>query len=146
SDHRVEQRPRQLARPPLHEAHVTSHASEAAEAQRTMAQPESRIPSRVEHCRAKQCPGAGTERLARINQVAGDLEVSINRLARDEQPHDLAGALEDPVDSIVAVHPLDRLGTLPAAAQRVRGLVATTATDLERVIDDPVRLLGVPEL
>jgi hypothetical protein len=49
----------------------------------------------------------------RVDDVAGDRQVGIDRLAGKQQMHDLGGALEDPVDSQVAQ---DLLGRYPALA------------------------------
>src|SRR5439155_15439342 len=69
-----------------------------------------------------------------------------HRLAGDEQVHDLARALEDEVDPEVAHDALDRHGFLPPRPQRVRGLVAATAADLYRLVDDAPAGLGVVQL
>ncbi len=70
----------------------------------------------------------------------------IDRLTRDEQAHDLRRALEDQVDAEVAHRALDRNRLLPARLERLRRLVATTAADLQRVVDDAPARLGVVQL
>ena len=58
---------------------------------------------------------------------------SIASRARN-RPHDLARSLEDRVDAHVAHEPLDRIRVLTAPFQRVRGLVASAAQDLLRLV------------
>jgi hypothetical protein len=71
-----------------------------------------------------------------LDDVAGDLEVLVDRLAGDEQLHDLARALEDAVDAHVAEELLGRDRLLAAVAQRLGGLVAAAAADLDQVVED----------
>jgi hypothetical protein len=49
-------------------------------------------------------------RRARVQDVAGHREVLVDRLAGDEQVHDLRRALEDPVDAHVAQELLGGIG------------------------------------
>src|SRR3954451_14504488 len=72
--------------------------------------------------------------------------MGVHRLAGDEEPHDLAGALEDQVDAIVAHHSLDWVGALAPASETVRRLIAAAALDLERVVHDPPAHLSAPHL
>src|SRR5206468_1283348 len=97
--HRVERRARQLARVALDEAQVRRELAEVVEraGPLALADGELRQPLRVE--------AAGLQRRARLlrqldvalEDVARDLEVLVDRLARDEQVHDLRRALEDAV-------------------------------------------------
>jgi hypothetical protein len=57
--------------------------------------------------------------------------VLVDRLARDQQVHDLGRALEDAVDAHVAQRLLDRHRLLAARLQRLGGLVAAAAADLD---------------
>ena len=77
-------------------------------------------------------------------QLAGDLEVLVDGLARDQQVHDLGRALEDAVDAHVAHHLLDRDRLLAARLQRLGGLVAAAAAHLHQLVGDlPAQLRGV---
>ena len=100
--------------------------------------------------RSRRCaagPGSfSPQLLLGIDQRAGDLEVLVHRLARHEQVHDLARALEDPVDAVVAHHALDRDRRLAARLERALGLVAAAAADLHGVVDDLPGAGGVPLL
>src|SRR5439155_339165 len=78
------------------------------------------------------------ERHLRVDEIAGHREVPVERFARDEEPHDLRGALEDQVDPEVAHHPLDRDRRLPARAQRIRRLVAALAAQVAGSVSLPV--------
>ena len=82
----------------------------------------------------------------RVEQVARDLQVLVDRLARDQQVHDLARALEDAVDAHVAQRLLDRHRLLAACLQRLGGLVAAPAAHLDELVDDPPAHLRAVEL
>ena len=84
--------------------------------------------------------------LLRIDHGARDLEVLVHRLAGHEEMHDLARALEDLVDPVVAHHPLDADRLFAAGGERLLGLVAAAAADLHRVVDDLPGAVGVPLL
>ena len=70
--------------------------------------------------------------------------MGVDGLPGDEQPHDLAGALEDPVDAEVAQHLLGRYRSFPPVGQGLGGLVAAAAADLDQLVgDQPGHLAGV---
>ena len=66
-----------------------------------------------------------------------DRQVGVDGLAGDEQVHDLGRALEDAVDPQVAQHLLGGHGALAAGGQRLGGLVAAAAADLDQLVGDP---------
>src|SRR5215210_2422137 len=103
---------------------------------RSPAQPELGVPVGVVRAGTEQGLDLLPHRRLGIDQVARELEMGVHRLPRDEEPHDLAGSLEDQVDAIVAHHPLNRVGLLAPAPEAVGGLVAAAALDLERVVHD----------
>ena len=70
----------------------------------------------------------------------------IEHLTCDEQAHDLAAAFENRVDPRVAEEALHRLRGLASRTEAVRGFIATSATDLHRVIHDLPCTFGAPEL
>ena len=80
-----------------------------------------------------------------LNLVNGD-KVAVDGLPGDEEPHDLARALEDPVDPEVPHPLLDRLRLLAPGAQRVGGLVTATPLDLQRLVDQPPARFRAEEL
>ena len=88
---------------------VASGAELAVARTRPAAEPEPGIPGGVVGAGARAAPESSSPigALGSIRSPA-TLEVGVHRLARDEQPHDLARALEDQVDAVVAHHPLDR--------------------------------------
>lgn len=75
-----------------------------------------------------------------------DGEVGVDGLARDQQVHDLGGALEDAVDAQVAEHLLGGDGAFAAGAQRVGGLEAAAAADLDQFVGHEPGHLGAVEL
>ena len=72
------------------------------------AEPARRVPPGVVRRHPRQRGEARAERRLRIRERAGDGEMPVDRLARDEEPHDLRRSLEDEVDPEVAHHALDR--------------------------------------
>jgi hypothetical protein len=68
--------------------------------------------------RAEDRPQARAHRQRRIEDRAADLEMRIERFARNEEAHDLARAFEDGIDAAIAHEALDR-----------RRLVAALASD-----------------
>ena len=70
----------------------------------------------------------------------------VDRLAGDQQMHDLAGPLEDAVDPQVTDHLLDGHRLLAAVLQRLGRLVAAATDDLHQVVGDPARNLRAVEL
>ena len=98
--------------------------------------------------------GAGADGAARLllqvalplEQVAGDLEVLVDRLAGDQQVHDLGRALEDPVDAHVAQELLGGDGLLAAGLERLGRLVAAAAANLDQLVDHLPPQLGGVEL
>ena len=147
SDHAVEEGSRQPPARAVHEPHVHGEPAELRVARRPApADEELGIPPGVVDARAESRLDLLPHGRLGVDEIPGDAQVGVHRLAGDEQPHDLAGALEDQVDAEVAHHPLDRLRSLTAASEAVRGLVAAAALDLERVVHDPPAGLGVPHL
>src|SRR5712691_9107575 len=145
--HRMEDAAGQPPRPAGDVAHVTRQRSELAVAgPEAPSQPARRIPAGVEQPRAHEPREPLAQRPAREHHVPRHFEVLIQRLAGDEQVHDLARALEDQVDAEIAHDALDGVGLLAAGPQRVGGLVAAAAADLHRVVDDPPPALGVVQL
>src|SRR5207302_2725531 len=104
---------------------------------RAAAEPAREIPAGIELRDAAERSEFVLARRVLVNERERRLEMVIDRLARDEQPHDLRGPLEDQIDTKVAHRALDRDPRLAAAPQRVGGLVATATADLQRVVDDP---------
>ena len=82
----------------------------------------------------------------RVREVARRTEMGVDRLAGDQQPHDLAGAFEDAVDPQVADHLLHRHCPLAARGQRLGGFVATPAADLQQLVADHAGHLARPQL
>ncbi len=72
--------------------------------------------------------------------------MGVHRFPRDEQPHDLGGSLEQPVDPPVPEHPLHRVGTFPVGAERIGGLVTASTLDLEASSTIRHPHFGVPQL
>ena len=72
----------------------------------------------------------------RVEQFHGALQMRIERLAGQEQPHDLRGAFDDRVDSGVAHHALHGIGRLTTGPQRQRALVASPGPELHGLVDD----------
>ena len=138
----------QLSRMSLGEAHVAGELAEFAERSRhlTFAQPARRIPGRIEAHDAPERRGLLALRRFLVDERERGLEVMVDRLARDEQAHDLRRPLEDQIDPRVAHRALDRDRPLAARAERVGGLVAAPAADLQRVVDDAPPVLGVVHL
>ena len=142
--HRVEHAAGEPAGSALHVAHVRRERSELGVlGPEAPADPAGRIPPGVEPRRARQPGQALPQRLPGQHHVPGDLQVPVDRLAGDEQVHDLARALEDQVDTEVAHDALDGHRLLAPGSQGVGGLVAAAAADLQRVVDDPPPRLGV---
>ena len=56
---------------------------------------------------------------------------SVHRLARDDQPHDLRGSLEDAIDAHVPQHLLGGHATLAARGQGRGGLIAAATAEAE---------------
>ncbi len=92
--------------------------------------------------------GAGTlgGRHLGLDELTGRGQVRVHRLARDEQPHDLRGSFEDPVDAHVPHHLLGRHAPLTAGGQRGCGLVAPPAADLHQLVHDHRAHFGTVEL
>ncbi|ETB33146.1 hypothetical protein N602_30070 [Mycobacterium avium subsp. hominissuis 10-5606] len=84
---------------------------------RTLAFTENQLrqPLCVEPARPDRGGGLLPQTGVRLGQITRRGEVRVDRLAGDEQPHDLAGALEDAVDPQIAQHLLD--GRRPFAAR-----------------------------
>ena len=146
--HAVERRAGELAGRPLHEAQVLGEHPELGERARRRpgADRELRQPGRVEAGGPHRGPGLGGQRDAGLDDVAGHGEVLVDRLAGDEQLHDLARALEDAVDPHVPQHLLGRHRPLAARRQRLGGLVAAAAADLHHLVDDQPAHLAGPQL
>ena len=70
----------------------------------------------------------------------------IERLARDEQPHDLAGAFENRVDAAVPEHSLDRRWLVSPCFQGVGRFVTAAAPNLHGVVDDLPGHFAAPHL
>ncbi len=79
-------------------------------------------------------------------QIAGGGEVRVDRLAGNEQMHDLCGAFENPVDAHVPQLLLCRNSTLAAGRQRCRCFVSAAAADLHQLVRDPVGHFAGPKL
>src|SRR4051794_3190195 len=69
-----------------------------------------------------------------VEDCATDFQMRIKRLARDEQPHDLAGTFENRVDPAVAEETLHRNRRFAAAFQGLRSFVAATAAHLHCIV------------
>ena len=143
----VEQAAAQAARRPVDVAHVFRQRSKLAVPRpASPAEPPGRIPHRVVECRLHERPHLRSKGGPRVGDRPGHLEVGVHCLARDEQPHDFTGALEDQVDSEITHHALDRLRSFSPFRQARRGLIATAPAELHRFIDDAPTQLGVPHL
>ena len=122
--HRVERRARELARAALDEPQVRGERAELARTSRARwpsPTVELRQPLGVERAapdaRPWPCP-SGRPSPSRMSPAT--CEVLVDRLAGDQQVHDLRRALEDPVDAHVAQRLLDRDRLLAAGLQRLR--------------------------
>src|SRR5450432_1922043 len=103
----MEQRPRQFPGASLDEPHLPGEWTEFGVSRpATPPEPLPRIPHRVEAHTANQRRESLSRRRLRIDQVAGDDQMRVERFARDEEAHDLARSLEDPVDPEVSRHSL----------------------------------------
>src|SRR5262249_47925100 len=146
--HAVEALTRELAAAPLDEPEMRRELAPVRVAERTSqaAEPEGRGPAGgvAEDLRHRGELLAGPS--LRLAHCAPDLEMLVDGLARHEQMHDLARALEDEVDARVPHQALDGHGKLAAAFQRALRLVAASAADLEGPIDQLPRADGVPLL
>src|ERR1019366_5627066 len=78
-----------------------------------------------------------------LENLEAALHVRIDGFTGDEEVLDLARSFEDAVDAHVAHDPLDRVRLLAARAERLRGLVASPASDLHEVIADLPAHFGV---
>ena len=72
------------------------------------AHPLFRIPARVKRAGAEHRFDPRRHRQLRVENRAADLEMRIERFARNEEPHDFARTFEDRVDAAIAQEPLDR--------------------------------------
>ena len=81
-----------------------------------------------------------------LGQVAGRVQVDVDRLPGDEQLHDLRRALEDTCHAEVAEDLLSGHWTLAAGLQGSGCLIAAAASDLDHLVGDPPGHLGAPEL
>ncbi len=146
--HPPEGRTGQLAGRPLDEPQVPGQRAELGEGARAVppADGEGRQPLGVEAAGLRGAAGLVRQGLVGIDDVAGHRQVGVDRLPGDDQPHDLAGALEDPVDAHVAQRLFGGERALAPGGQRVGGLIAAAAADLHQVVDQPPALLGAVEL
>ena len=145
--HLVEEGARQLPRCPVDEAKVSGELLELRVARPPApAKPLGGIPDGVGEGDPRQTGELLPEREVPLDQLSGQLEVPVHRLPRDEQAHDLARALEDPVDPEVAQHAFDRDRRLAPGRQRVRSLVAASTAHLQRLVHEPPAHFGVEEL
>ena len=74
------------------------------------------------------------------------MQVFVDGFARDEEVHDLARALEDEIDSVVAHCSLDSNTRLAARREGAFGLVAATTSNLQGLIRELPVPNGVPFL
>ncbi|GAA3295333.1 hypothetical protein GCM10020295_22250 [Streptomyces cinereospinus] len=137
--HRVERGPGQLAGGALDVAQVRGEVDavpELAVGGRELPRSGHQLgqPLGVEGAGLRARPGLVLEGLVRVDQVTGDREVGVDRLAGDQQVHDLGGALEDAVDAQVPQHLLGGHRPLPARPQRLGGLEAAAAADLHQFV------------
>src|ERR1019366_3273301 len=90
-----------------------------------------RIPERIVH--SGFCGGA--QLLARwrlgLEDLVAALHMRVNGLAGDEEMLNLAGPLEDAVDTHVAHDPLDRPCLLTALAQRLGSFISAATANLD---------------
>src|SRR6476620_4739180 len=80
-------------------------------------QPTRGIPRKIKRRRLGARGEFFLERRCRIDDVESELEVVIDRFARDEQSHDLRRSLEDQVDPEIPHRALDRNRRLTATRQ-----------------------------
>src|SRR5690606_39836475 len=78
--------------------------------------------------------------------VAGGLQVGIDRVAGDQQVQDLGGAFEDAVDAQVTQDLLGGDGAFAGGPQRLGGLVAAAAADLDEFVGHLPGGLAAPQL
>src|SRR5580765_5784277 len=86
---------------------------------RASAGPLSRIPARVKLARLENRLGPLRGRQLRIENRAADLEMRIERFARNEEAHNFARAFEDHIDAAIAQESLDRDSFLAATFERL---------------------------
>src|SRR6266566_2476920 len=80
-------------------------------------QPLARVPSGVKFPGREDRFGALRHRQLRIKNCATHFQMRIERLARDEEPHDFTRAFKDRVNATVSQKALDRNWRLAAAGQ-----------------------------
>src|SRR5690606_6602887 len=145
--HRVEQRAAQLARRPLDITQMLGKRAVAGEARPAPpTRDQARHPAGEVRTEAGYALHLVTQLGIGVYHAARTLQVRVHRLARDEEAHDLTRALEDHVDPQVAHHTLERNALLATRLQRGSSLVAATATNLHRLVDDMPRRLRVEHL
>lgn len=89
-----------------------------------------RQPLRVEPAGAGRRRGLLPQIGLRVRQITRGSEVRVDRFTRDEQPHDLTGPFEDPVDPQVPHHLLHWYRPLTARGEGFGGLVSAATADL----------------
>ncbi|CAM3627728.1 hypothetical protein NORO109296_00565 [Nocardiopsis rhodophaea] len=146
--HAVEGGAGELARAALDEPQMSGERPELGEGGRvvSLADDQRGEPGGVEAAGAGEGLGLGRVVRVGVDDVPGHGQVGVDRLAGDEQVHDLRGALEDPVDAQVAEHLLGGDAAFAARGQRIRGLEAAPAPDLHEFVGDLVGHLRGPEL
>ena len=123
AQHAVEDAAREPPTGARREAHVRASGPYSLKPKKPSSEPShcAGYQPRVKQRDARQLRELLGQRQLRIDQRARDLQVLVDRFARDEQMHDLARALEDPVDAAVAQHALDAdrhlAARLPASAR-----------------------------
>ena len=137
--HRVEGRAGQLARVALDVAQVLGERAELGEGAGLLALADGERAGttwrRSPPALTRDASPCRRRPARRARMSPADLQVLVDRLAGDQQVHDLRRALEDPVDAHVAQQLLGGHRLLAARRQRLRGLVAAAAADLDHRVD-----------
>ncbi|CAM4153165.1 hypothetical protein NOGI109294_26155 [Nocardiopsis gilva] len=146
--HAVEGGAGELARVALDEPQVPGERPELGVGGRvlSLADDQRGEPGGVEAAGAGERLGLGSVVGVRVDDVPRHGQVGVDRLAGDEQVHDLRGPFEDPVDPQVAEDLLGGDAAFAARGQRIGGLEAAPAPDLHQFVGDLVGHLRGPQL
>src|SRR2546423_12188560 len=86
-----------------------------------------RIPARIERAGAEHRFDPRHHWQLRVENGAADLQMRIERLARNEEPHDLARTFKDQTDPAIAQESLDCDRFISASGERLSRFITTAA-------------------